>query len=940
LNYKKISLAYDFKNIDTGRFSLVLQKEEANSRKTNRKPLEKLSSVILFADENDSKTQTVNRELHNFFNDVTLIDFHNELCKNSKTRDADEIVLLIPDAIEHFDFSFDINIINLVKYLSDTSIKKNKKLTLLTSGGVLCNDKNICLSRNPKHASLWGLMRVIANESADYLSVRMIDIQIGQLKNSIGLIFDCELNDLEFILTDDSIYGLKLLPYKFNEKTELDNVFTRLEIPAHGSFNNLTWKTHRKVKLLDNEVEVQPYCTGLNFRDIMYTLGVVPEEALENCYLGPVLGLEMAGVVKKVGSKVQKFMPGDKVFGVSPNSYSDLVVTSETSLYKLPDLWTFEEGATVSTVFLTAYYSLVYLARLSEGEKLLIHGAAGGVGLAALQIASFLGVEVYGTAGSQEKRDYLKLLGIKHIYDSRSLFFYEEILTDTGNTGVDVVLNCLAGEAINASIKLLKPFGRFIELGKRDIYENNSLGMKDLKNNISYFCVDTDQLMLKKGKLTDELFDEMMSYFHKNIFKPLPYITFSAQNIKNAFRYMQQGRHIGKILIDLKSLHNSFPHESLSLEKASIELTGTYLITGGTSGLGLEIAKWLCLKGVKKLVLISRKGILSKSDLDYLYRNKVELTVKAVDVTSYNQLKVLFEELGDLKNLNGIIHTAALYKDELLANMSEEDYIKVFMAKAAGAYHLDKLSSDCSLENFIVLSSVSTYIGNIGQGNYVAGNAYMEGLINNRRLRGQKGKYIAFGPIADTGLLKRDVKLKNALRQKLGTEPLSLNQVFDSLEKLLADETSIGMSAMDLNIQHLSRILPIVNNSSFDLLRSLNADVQTIEPTNFKEYLRQQTENDARSEIKTIIQIEIASLLSVSEKDIMPDALLIELGFDSLMGFQLAVTIEKKFAVNFSRVSFAQISSLSKITDSIYIKICSEIDNVEDLEESLLSKHK
>ncbi|HJO94110.1 MAG TPA: SDR family NAD(P)-dependent oxidoreductase [Victivallales bacterium] len=940
LNYKKIKLSYDFENIDTGRFSLVLQKNEANSKKTNIKQLEKLSSVILLADKSEGKTQTVNSELYNFFKDVRLIDYHNELKESLKYRDADEIVLFVSDTIDHFDFSFDINIINLVKYLSEISIKKNKKLTLLTSGGVLCNDNSICLSRNPKHASLWGLMRVLANESADYLSVRMIDIQTKLLKESIDVIFDCKLENLELILSDDSIYGLKLFPYSFKDKVESDDIFTRLEIPYHGSFNNLTWKTHHKSKLLDTDVEVQPYYSGLNFRDVMYTLGIVPEEALENCYLGPVLGLEMAGVIKEIGSKVQKFMPGDKVFGFSAHSFSDLVITNETSLYKLPELWSFEEGATVPTVCFTAYYSLVYLARLRKGEKLLIHGAAGGVGLAALQIASFLGAEVYGTAGSHEKRSYLKLLGNQHIYDSRSLFFYEEVLDDTGGKGVDVVLNCLAGEAINASIKLLKPFGRFIELGKRDIYENNSISMKYLKDNISYFCVDTDQLMLINEKLTGELFDEMMNYFEDGILKPLPYRVFSVQNIKNAFKYMQQGKHIGKILIDLNSLHNNVLHEGFSLGKASVEITGTYLVTGGTSGLGLEIAKWLCLKGIKKLILISRKGVLSKNDLKYFYTKKIKLTVKAVDITSYHQLKILFEDIGNLNELKGIIHTAALYKDDLITNMSEENYTKVFMTKAAGAYYLDKLSLNYNLDNFIVLSSVSTYIGNIGQGNYVAGNAYMESLINNRRLKGLKGKYIAFGPIADTGLLKRDVKLKNALSQKLGTEHLSLNQVFNSLDKLLADETSTGVSAMDFNVQHLSRILPLINNSAFDVLRSLNIDIQTIEPANFKEYLRQQTEADARNEIKTIMQNEIAALLSVSEKDIMPDALLIDLGFDSLMGFQLAVTIEKKFAVNFSRVSFAQISSLNKITDSIYFKISSELDSEEDLEESLLSKHK
>ena len=210
---------------------------------------------------------------------------------------------------------------------------------------------------------------------------------------------------------------------------------------------------------------------------------------------------------------------------------------------------------------------------------MLIHGAAGGVGIAAIQIAKWMGAEIYVTAGSDEKRDFLRLLGVDHIFNSRSLSFADEILAQTGGKGVDVVLNSLAGEAINRNFRVLKPFGRFLELGKRDFYENTKIGLRPFRNNISYFGIDADQLMQSRPDLTRSLFAEVMALFTEGVLHPLPYHVFEAEDIIDAFRYMQQARQIGKVVVTyrngISNVHYpNFRHAGASVTRCQCLLSG------------------------------------------------------------------------------------------------------------------------------------------------------------------------------------------------------------------------------------------------------------------------------------------------------------------------------------------------------------------------------
>ncbi|EGQ61038.1 polyketide synthase, type I, putative, partial [Acidithiobacillus sp. GGI-221] len=310
------------------------------------------------------------------------------------------------------------------------------------------------------------------------------------------------------------------------------------------------------------------------------------------------------------------------------------------------------------------------LARLQPGERVLVHGGAGGVGIAAIQMAQWRGAEVYATVGSPEKRDFLRLLGVSHLYHSRSYDFAEEIWRDTNQEGVDVVLNSLSGEAIRRNLQILRPFGRFLELGKRDFYENTAMALRPFRNNLSYFGIDADQLMQLRPTLTQEMFGRVMERFAAGDFFPLPYTCFPARSVVPAFRHMQQARQIGKIVVTMEEpLLPVVNDNRLRGEPLQLAADGVYLVTGGLSGFGLETARRLAERGARKLVLISRSGRMdghAQEAMTLMRSWGVEILALRCDVTDPTQLADLFARIAlELGSLRGVIHAAAVIDDAL-----------------------------------------------------------------------------------------------------------------------------------------------------------------------------------------------------------------------------------------------------------------------------------
>ncbi|QQD73257.1 type I polyketide synthase [Acidithiobacillus ferrivorans] len=668
-----------------------------------------------------------------------------------------------------------------------------------------------------------------------------------------------------------------------------------------GQLRNLQWADHPCPALADDAVEVVVAAAGLNFRDVMYALGMLSDEALENGFSGPGLGLEFAGRIVAVGRQVTRWAPGDAVLGFAPASFSTHVQTSETAIAALPPGMDMAAAVTIPTVFFTAWYALRELARLEAGERVLIHGGAGGVGIAAIQIAQQLGAEVFATAGSPEKRDFLRLLGVNRVYDSRSLDFAEAILRDTGGTGVDVLLNSLSGEAIRRNLQVLRPFGRFLELGKRDFYENTAMGLRPFRNNLSYFGIDADQLLLARPALTQRLFTEIMEHFAQGDFFTLPVIRFPAARVVEAFRHMQQARQIGKIVVDMEAPFTPAARPSRqSGPGLRLSADGVYLVTGGLSGFGLETARWLVTRGARRLVLISRSARPDASGQEALMAMTaagVDLHCLPCDVGDGAQVQALFARIAaEIGPLRGIIHAAAVIDDALAQNLTATQIDAVLRPKIAGAWHLHQNSQSAPLDFFVLYSSVTTLLGNPGQAHYVAANTWMEALATQRRAQGLPATAVLWGAIGDVGYLARNPQTRDVLQQRLGGATLRAATALNVLESMLLTHAS-ALVVADLDWGAVRRFLPGAQAPRFTELSREVEDAADATDADLCATLQTLPLGEAQALLTELVRREVGQILRLAVEKIPPDQNLGQLGLDSLMGIELALALEERLGI-------------------------------------------
>jgi NADPH:quinone reductase-like Zn-dependent oxidoreductase/acyl carrier protein len=667
----------------------------------------------------------------------------------------------------------------------------------------------------------------------------------------------------------------------------------------------------------------------------MYTLGLLSDEAIENGFSGPTLGLEFAGIVSAVGAGVTDFRPGDKVVGFGPSSFSTRLITGSETLAHLPGDISFEAAATIPTAFFTVYYALKHLARLQPGERVLIHGAAGGVGLAAIQVARLLGADIVATVGSQSKRDMLRLLGVSAIYDSRSHTFGEDILADTQGEGVDVVLNSLAGEAINQNLRVLRPFGRFLELGKRDFYENTAIGLRPFRNNISYFGIDSDQLMKLQPKLTRTLFLEMMALFEQGELYPLPYTAFSASHVVEAFRYMQQAKQIGKVVVSYPQLpavetkqKDTKPKDTSQQPATNLQLPAdkTFLVTGGLGGLGLRTSQWLVEKGARHLALLSRRGRAEGEAveiIDQLVTQGVSVQAYACDVSDREQLAAtlaLIEQ--EQPALGGVVHAATVYADALVQHITDEQIEQVVATKAFGAHHLHELTADRPLELFVLFSSVTTLFGNPGQANYVGANLALEALTQLRRSQGLPATCVRWGAIDDAGYLARNSHIKQALQSRMGGNALTSKRALAVLEQmLLNDQPLLGVMEFDWPV--LARFLPNAGAARYQLIArsQQGSDHDNSGGGDLLAELRQMEPEAQMARVIDELKHSLSQILMLPADQIDADQSLYDLGFDSLMGVELITDIEERFCVLLPAMAISESPSITKLTAKLLDRI-------------------
>jgi NADPH:quinone reductase-like Zn-dependent oxidoreductase/acyl carrier protein len=811
-------------------------------------------------------------------------------------------------------------------------------VTLVTFGAAVEGANEI----RPAAAAIAAFGRVAANEFP-HLSLRLVDIAPSFAPSEAAVRLVAELAqpnaEREIVLSSDHRSAVRYVPAPAPPPPGETTV---LAIPRRGSIENLAWVPRPLAPLGPDEVRIRVAASGLNFRDVMWTLGLLPHEALEDGFAGPTLGMECAGTVEAVGSAVAHLSVGDPVVAFAPASFASHVTVRADAAARRPGDLDAAAAASLPVAFLTAFYALVELAGLEEGETVLVHGGAGGVGLAALQIARWRGARVFATAGTVEKRALLERLGAERVFSSRDLTFADEVRAATGGAGVDVVLNSLAGEAMERSVAALKPFGRFLELGKRDFYADTKLGLRPFRQNLSYFGIDADQLMKHRPKVAARLLRTLMDLFEAGDLSPLPYRRFAAAGVRDAFRLMQQSGHIGKIVVDAPA-----PPAPRPAAAVPVAADKAYLLVGGTSGFGFATAEWLVAEGARHLVLASRSGVKDKAIAAAIERHReagVTIDVRAVDATDPAAVRDLVAAVTAERPLGGVFHMAMVLDDALIASLDAGRFAAVLDPKVKGVRALEAAVAGLPLDLFVVYSSLTVEIGNPGQANYVAANAYLEAAMRRRRARGEPGLAVAWGAIADAGVLARDMKTSELLAKKLGRHAITAAEALATLKALLAGGAMREGPAVRIvgkvDWAAARKDLVLAASPAFeDIAEEAAAGGDEADATELAERLKGLGEAEAVAEVVRLLAGEISRILKLPAAEV--DALkpLTALGMDSLMGVELRMAAEQRLGVDIPLMSLAAGATLTDIARKVVARLRGAETAVEEEAQTLVTQH-
>ena len=749
---------------------------------------------------------------------------------------------------------------------------------------------------HPAMASLWGLGHVIATEHPE-LRCTLIDLDEQPTDGDSDLLFG-ELargpfseDALAFRNQSRLVPRLVRLPEAVTSKASPAQISepVQLESSPTGTLENLRWAVAERAAPNPGEVEIKVQATGLNFRDVLCTLGMYPGKT-------GALGAECAGVVTRVGAGTEEIEPGDKVMAVAKGGFGTYVTVRADHVSAPPSGVSMAEAASIPVAFLTAIYGLHRLAHLKTDDRVLIHSAAGGVGLAAVQLAQRAGAEIFATAGSPEKRHHLQMLGVTHVFDSRSLDFASEIMTRTDGRGVDIVLNSLADQFIAKSASILAPGGRFLELGKRGILTRERFG--EMRPDCEYYAYDLGEEALADSSLLPGLYQELLVAFAKGELRALPLTTFSNQRVVEAFRFMAQARHIGKIVVMQPVVDGA---ARTSTTSPSLRRDATYLITGGLGGLGLETARWMVREGAGQVVVMGRHPPDPKTAevLNQLIRSGARIAIEECDVSDERALTACLNRISSsMLPLRGVVHAAGVLDDGILEQQTWSRFAGVMAPKVFGAWNLHRLTLSSELDFFVLFSAAATLIGSPGQGNYTAANAFMDGLAHHRKAKGLPALSIDWGAWAEAGMAASLAKKDGERWVERGLRPIQLDEGMAKLgEMLLSSRAQIVAAPIDWSKMFSRRATGRTSSLFAEVIKPFGNAISGAERTGqAKDDFARRLSAEPAARRFAILKAHIESTAShalgvIGGKSLDPRRPLQELGLDSLMSVELRNTL-------------------------------------------------
>ena len=767
----------------------------------------------------------------------------------------------------------------LVQGIVDADAVPEKGLWLVTRGAqVLERERNGQLAG----ATLWGLGKVVARE-APQLQSRMID-----LDPESGQPLDDLMDELLFPDSESQI-AYRRGNRQVARLVRAGSGMERLVLPEEadwvlapgdeGAIETLRVQSLARQALAPSEVRVAVDARGLNFLDVFRAMGLV-EEGL--------LGEEFCGRIVETGADVTAVAEGDRVAGFAFGTFGPEVVTREELVARAPANVPAAALATIPSVFVTSVLSYE-LAGLKAADRVLIHAGAGGVGLAAIQLAQVAGAEVFATA-SARKQAYLRSIGVEHVFDSRSTAFGRDILDVTDGAGVDVVLNSLTGEGfIEASLACLAQGGRFVELARRDILEEDE--MAALRPDVAYSILDLYTLKQQDPARPGAALKEVLARIAAGELAPLMHTRWPLAETSAAMGFMRAARHIGKIVLTTSPLSTG-----------RLRQDGTYLVTGGLGGIGCALAEWLAEHGAGTVVLNGRRppDAAAEKTIEALRARGYRIEIEIADVTDAAALDAMLARVdADLPMLAGVIHSVGILSDAALGNQSWESFETVLWPKVLGAWHLHRATAGYDLDMFVLFSSVAGILGNPGQANHAAANAFLDQLAAHRRALGLPGQAIAWGAWSGLGEAEEQRERIAGRREAFGTGWFTPEQGFKALERLLhQDATGAVAAAVDWPVfgDSVGDRLPLLDellagaeddgddsSSSEDLLAQLD-----VTPLAGREDL---LVSFLQSEVQAVLRLPSAPASAVGFFD---------LGMDSLMAVELRNRLNRDFSGSYA----------------------------------------
>ncbi len=802
--------------------------------------------------------------------------------------------------------------LHLVQAIVQAEFPRLPRLWLVTKGAQSVTSAN---SQVPGivQSPLWGMGKVIALEHPELNCVR-VDLDPEAVGDEAQELFEeiwSEDPEGQVAFRDCVRYVARLVRRQKTVDSAVENGQNvpqnqpyRLEISSRGILENLTLQPTTRSQPGCGEVEIQVQVTGLNFRDVLNALGLYPGDP------GPIGG-ECAGTIVAIGEGVEGFRIGDAVVAIAPGSFSQYVTVNTAMVAHKPENLSAEEAATIPITFLTAYYTLHHLAKISAKDRVLIHAAAGGVGQAAVQLAQQAGAEVFATA-SPSKWEFLKSMGVKHIMNSRTLDFAEQVVTTTSGEGVDIVLNCLtSGEFIAKSLSVLRNQGRFLEIAKKGVGEADDI--IQARSDICYFLIDLVQVCQQQPALIHSMLCLLMQQFEQGRLKPLPRKTFPIQNVVDAFRYMQQGKHIGKIVI---TQHLEIVEKTVH-KLPVLRGDRTYLITGGMGGLGLLVARWIVNNGARHLVLVGRTGASSdqNNQLKELEQAGANVIVATTDVSDIEQIRRVLSQIEEsLPPLAGVIHAAGVLDDGILQQQSWQRFANVMAPKVVGAWNLHTLTQNLPLDFFVLFSSAVSLLGLPGQANHAAANAFLDALAYYRRCSGLPGLSINWGAVSEVGAASRRSTGEQFKTRGIGT--IAPYQVLEVLEEYLFNQSPVQFGIVPINWSEFNEQFARWSFLS-DFQQASRHPVQQqsglIQQHEFFEQLKNATTHERQTFLMTHIRSQVAKVLGLTNQ-LDVNKPLNNMGLDSLTALELRNWVQNNFRVDIPIVKFMEGLSVASIT--------------------------